>query len=67
MIELTEVKSYMVEYRCDDCNIGYMESTGEGVMKWHTEWKHKCNHCGKVKIFQGVTYPHIEHKKIDSK
>ncbi len=58
----TKVQAYRVHKECPNCKTGFMVSTGEGVTRFKTTWRHKCNQCGNFEDYVDVTYPHIIYK-----
>lgn len=58
-----EVRTYVVEYVCDECKIGKMEFTGRRGMSNPPRNYHICNNCKAEKSFYGKTYPHTITKK----
>ncbi len=53
-----KVKTYEVNYRCDECGEGEMEPTGRQHLTSPPQYPHKCNYCGAKKTF-GIVYPTI--------
>lgn len=41
-----EVKTYKIDYICDICENGELESTGEIIQENPPKYDHKCNSCG---------------------
>lgn len=58
-----EARTVIVDYICDDCNIGVMEQTGVMLPTDPPKWPHKCNHCGKTDVFW-QKYPAIRYERI---
>lgn len=58
-----EVKTVKVDYRCDECDFGFMRPTGTCFPTNPPQYIHKCNneHCGQERIFN-VSYPFIDYK-----
>jgi hypothetical protein len=55
----TEVKTYQVDYICDDCESGVMAFTGRTLLSHPPQYEHQCTQCGMTRYFRGVTYPKI--------
>ena len=56
-----EVKSYKIDYICDECHDGFMIFTGTMLMSNPPQYSHKCEHCGKEITFY-KKYPYIANK-----
>jgi transposase-like protein len=56
-----EVKTFEVNYVCDDCNKGFMRSTGTALTSVPVQYPHRCTYCLSEKNF-GETYPHRVYK-----
>lgn len=57
----SDCKVQLVDYTCDDCNIGTMKYNGIICFTFPEQYEHKCNHCGTIKLFQ-EKYPRIDYK-----
>ena len=56
-----EVKTFTVNYLCDECGEGYMESTGSILISNPPQYPHKCNACGSDRTFR-EKYPKTIYK-----
>jgi len=57
-----EVKTYVVNYICDECGDGFMEPTGEIYLTNPPQYPHVCNKCGAKKTFnKKYPYQRLEH------
>lgn len=53
----TRVKMYSVEYVCDECRKGVMQSTGITLTSNPPQYPHRCNKCGAEQTFMEC-YPY---------
>jgi len=60
-----EVKTFGVDYICDDCNSGLMEYTGTMLTVNPPLFQHKCNSCGSVKNLS-QKYPNTIIERVPS-
>ena len=61
----TEVKTYIVEYACDECNDGKLRPTGPMLAFNPPQYPHKCNLCGAEKTFTNKRYPFEVYEKVE--
>ena len=54
----TEVKTYQIDYVCDECGCGYLRPTGEALLTHPPKYPHKCKTCGFKKTFKNK-YPTV--------
>lgn len=59
MEEYKEVKTINVDYRCPQCNVGYLRPTGTCLPVSSPMFPHKCTNCEYGETFVGRTYPRI--------
>lgn len=59
-----EVRTFVVNYKCDTCKEGYMFPTGIALMSNPAQYPHKCNFCGIEKTFRGIKYPKYVNEAI---
>ena len=65
MAEVKErVNTFVVRYRCDVCDKGYLESTGVALTSYPPQYPHDCSNCGKGKVFN-QKYPYNIYKVIE--
>lgn len=61
MAELKQkVKTYMVEYVCDECEVGTMSPEGVALLSMPAKYPHICDHCRAKKILD-KKYPYMEY------
>lgn len=63
-IERYEVKTFIVDFKCDVCGKGYFRLTGQVLATYPPQYPHKCNFCGAETDVIGHTYPYTETEKI---
>lgn len=63
MEKITPVRTFTIEYRCDNCKCGIMKYTGNSITQRRTEHKHKCTDC-KEKVYFKYRYPRITYENI---
>ncbi len=56
-----EVKTYEVNYKCDECGQGEMESTRKKDVGFEKTYGHKFNYCGEQKSFE-YRYPNYRYE-----
>lgn len=49
-----------VEYRCDECEEGNMQSTGLCLTSNPPQYPHVCDNCGHSQTFRKRKYPYVE-------
>ena len=56
-----------VDYKCPECETGYLRPTGKVLMSSPAKYQHRCdNHeCDYTKTFRGKKYPHLEYEETD--
>lgn len=56
-----------VDYKCPECETGYLRPSGKVLMTSPAKYPHRCdNHkCDYIKTFSGKKYPHLEYKETD--
>ena len=59
-----EVKTFVIEYACDECGEGEMKGTGNVLMTSPVNYPHQCNKCGAMKTFTGEKYPKKIYEQI---
>ena len=62
----TEVKTYSLEYLCDDCGKGYLIYKDLTFLTMPPQYKHICSNCGKQYILT-ESFPRTETKKEENK
>jgi hypothetical protein len=62
--EKVEVKSFQVDYTCDECGIGKMRKSAIDVMSDPPKIHHRCTHCGAKKTFTDLRYPYITYEPV---
>ena len=60
-----EVKTYIISYTCDKCNIGKMEFTGLSFTVQPPKHQHQCNQCGHTAIYV-KHYPYLATEEINN-
>ena len=57
--ETKEVKTFMVYYKCDECDDGYMTGTGVMLSSNPAQFPHECNgkNCSHKVTFTARQYP----------
>ena len=58
-----EVKTYKVDYLCDECKVGYMRPTGRAFPTHPMKFQHKCTNCENTKTFLEA-YPVTRYENI---
>ena len=63
-----EVKTFEVNYKCDECDDGYMQFDGIVLTSYPAQYPHSCDNkdCDATKTFRGESYPKMVHEKISS-
>lgn len=64
MEKYTEVKTYQIDYKCPECNDGYLRPSGFVYMSHPVQYPHICNIC-QYTITLDKSYPILEHIKIN--
>ncbi len=59
-----EVKTYQVDYICDNCGKGQMCATGFSLSSSPPQHAHVCNKCGTARVFLGKKYPMIVQEPV---
>lgn len=59
-----EVKTYMVTYTCDECEIGNMKFTGIMLASNPGQYVHECDQCGNTMRVRSFSYPRTVHEEI---
>lgn len=59
-LEQTPIRSIKVDYKCEECNKGYMRPTGLMLTSNPPKFPHKCNICDHEEIFY-EKYPTIRY------
>lgn len=59
-----DVQIVGVDYVCDECHIGLMESTGVALMSNPPWYPHHCSHCGVKKNFS-KQYPTVWYEPVE--
>ena len=57
-----EVKTYIVDYICDECGVGKMRNSGMSHVTHPKQYPHSCTNCYYQKTFNCV-YPRTEISK----
>jgi hypothetical protein len=60
-----EVKTFYVQYQCDECKEGSMVQTGTEKACYPPLVEHRCNECRHIEWFRNKRYPMIKHKEIE--
>lgn len=55
-----EVKVYLVEYKCPECENGQLLPTGNALMTYPPKYPHKCTECDYMQTFSHQ-YPTIRY------
>lgn len=62
-----EVKVVEVNMKCDECNEGLMEATGDSVclttLPPQTSYRHKCSKCGRTDMYS-IKYPYYKYVAV---
>ena len=61
-----DVKIVGVDYVCDECGTGLMESTGVALMSNPPWYPHHCSHCGATKNIS-ERYPTVRYRPVQEK
>lgn len=61
---MKEVKTYYVDYICDECKTGSMVPTGMVYPINPPLFVHKCNSCGHEMEFSNKKYPCIKYEEV---
>ena len=61
----TEVRTYIVRWICEECEVGEMRPTGGSLASNPPLYIHKCNHCGHRDTARGTQYPQREYEEIN--
>jgi ribosomal protein S27E len=64
MEEEIEVRTYLVRMRCPECQNGYMKGTGVYNPTSPPLHHHKCESCGNLEKYSGVSYPFTKLEEI---
>ncbi len=56
----TPVTTVKVSYKCDECGIGEMKTSGTMLTSLPPRYEYYCGNCFKIEIFS-KTYPRIEY------
>ena len=59
----TEVKTTKVDYRCEECDIGYMIPTGVMLTSSPPQYPHECDVCSN-KMTSYIKYPYLRYDEI---
>jgi len=59
-----EVKTFVVDMRCDQCEKGNMHPTGEVKTSYPPLYVHICNVCGYNKLYT-QHYPRVEYEDVN--
>lgn len=62
MEEKKEVKTFIINYKCDKCATGNLKSTGVALMCNPPKYYHYCNLCHNKKTLKNK-YPIITHEE----
>lgn len=57
----TEVKTFKVEYVCDECGEETLKHEGGALLSSPPQYRHRCSNCGCSRTFLKI-YPHIKHE-----
>ncbi len=60
-----EVKAVRVDYKCPNCQQGYLRPTGTVYTTYPPQIPHKCTHCDYGETFSDKRYPYIDYVEID--
>lgn len=58
-----EVRTFVVNYKCDSCGNGYMKFTGGSLLSCPPQYPHRCTFCDAAKTFK-TTYPKYVNEAI---
>lgn len=62
---VAEVKTLIVQMKCEKCGKGLMEPFGDTVLATYPQqYPHKCNKCGNVENYP-VEYPYMRYVPIE--
>jgi len=59
--EEREVRTFIVEQRCENCSNGYMQFTVKNIKHSKTVYIHNCDYCNSTKNFK-EKYPLTRYK-----
>lgn len=57
--EIIITNSEEIDYKCDNCNIGYMRQTGIMLPSCPPKYPHKCTFCNDVQNLDQI-YPKVQ-------
>jgi len=62
-----EVKTFEVNYKCDECDNGYMKFGGVVLTSYPAQYTHSCDNpdCDATMTFKGEKYPQTRYEDID--
>lgn len=60
--EKVRVEVFHIKYRCDECGIGFLRPTVQGVSIG--SWQHRCPHCDTYKTLNYLS-PLVAREEID--
>ncbi|MFA5174700.1 MAG: hypothetical protein WC438_05960 [Candidatus Pacearchaeota archaeon] len=63
MEEIKKVETVQIDYKCPDCDKGYLRPTGVPSPRNPTFYQHKCTCCGYTEDIN-KKYPYIEYREI---
>jgi len=61
----TKVETYIINYRCDNCNSVDMLPTGVAYYTSPLQYVHECTYCGEKHTFTDKKYPLTEYRYIN--
>lgn len=61
----TEVKTFLVEFKCENCEEGKLIKGQSGYSNSAgTFWPHTCTSCNHTETFKNKSYPHYSYERI---
>lgn len=56
-----------VDYKCPECETGYLRPTGKVLMSSPPQYPHRCDNykCNYIKTFRNKKYPHLDYEESD--
>jgi predicted RNA-binding Zn-ribbon protein involved in translation (DUF1610 family) len=63
MEERVKVESYIIKFKCPECDTGYQVATGQILTTFRSFHEHKCDNteCGHRMTFEGNKYPQMDY------
>ena len=66
MEERKEVKPVTVDYKCPNCETGYLRHSGMVLTSNPPQYPHHCNNdeCDYAQTFTGKSYPYLDYEEV---